>query len=753
MSDSEHPFALWVRDPRLLKFYSLTKIASSFEVIILQARGNRKKVPTILQMEAVECGAASLAMICAYYKKFLPLEQLRVDCGVTRDGVKASNMMKAARRYGFQARGFRKEPADLKTMPLPAIIHWNFNHFVVLEGFAGDQVFINDPGSGPRTVSEEEFDLAFTGVILTFEPGPEFQPSGKKNSFIDSLRDWLSGSRVAITYLILIGLLLVIPGLIVPAFSKIFIDDILLGGKSNWLKPLLWGMGAVVILQAVLTWLQQHYLLKMETKTAVSNAGKFFWHIFRLPVEFFQQRSVGDITNRMQSNDQVAAFLSRELAETAIGLLTIVFYFVVMLQYSVVLALVSLLMASLSIAYLLYSSNKIETLNKKLLQDKGKVMGFSVSGLYIIETLKASASESDFFAKWSGYHAKEINSQQRLGKTTQVLLQLPEFLSEFANVIVLFVGGLIIINGHLTIGSLIAFQGLLGSFMTPVNGLTQMGMDMKHVQGDINRLEDVFKYNLDENVSREVEVENQDEAYQQLEGYIEVKDLSFGYNPWDPPLIENFNFCLKPGSRVALVGGSGSGKSTIARLISGIHEPWSGEILFDGQPRENLPRSVMVNSMAVVDQDITLFDGTIKENLTMWDTTISEFSIIRAAKDACIHDDINIRDKGYDHRVSEGGANFSGGQRQRLEIARALAGNPSILVLDEATSALDAHTENLVDENIRRRGCTCLIIAHRLSTIRDCDEIIVMDRGKIVERGTHDELKNAGGLYAQLISA
>ncbi|HBQ26618.1 MAG TPA: NHLP family bacteriocin export ABC transporter peptidase/permease/ATPase, partial [Syntrophomonas sp.] len=350
-------------------------------------------------MEAVECGAASLAMICAYYKKYLPLEQLRVDCGVTRDGVKASNMMKAARRYGFQARGFRKEPADLKTMPLPAIIHWNFNHFVVLERFARDQVFINDPASGPRTVSEEEFDLAFTGVILTFEPGPEFQPGGKKNSFVDSLRDWLSGSRVAITYLVLIGLLMVIPGLIVPAFSKIFIDDILLGGKSDWLKPLLWGMGAVVILQAVLTGLQQHYLLKMETKTAVSNAGKFFWHIFRLPVEFFQQRSVGDITNRLQSNDQVAAFLSRELAETAIGLLTIVFYFIVMLQYSIVLALVSLLMASLSITYLLYSSNKIETLNKKLLQDKGKVMGFSISGLYIIETLKASASESDFFAK------------------------------------------------------------------------------------------------------------------------------------------------------------------------------------------------------------------------------------------------------------------------------------------------------------------------------------------------------------------
>ncbi len=723
-----------------------------FEVITLQAKQNRKKVPSILQMEAVECGAASLAMIFAYYKKFVPLEKLRVDCGVTRDGVKASNMLKAARRYGFVARGFRKEPADLKSMPLPAIIHWNFNHFVVLEGFGKDQVYINDPGSGPRTLSEEEFDLAFTGVVLTFEPGPEFQSSGKKNSFFESLRDWLSGSKVAIIYLVLIGLLMVIPGLIVPAFSKIFIDDVLLGGKNDWLKPLLWGMGTVVILQAVLTWLQQHYLLKMETKTAVSNAGKFFWHIFRLPVEFFQQRSAGDISNRMQSNDQVAAFLSRELAETAIGLLTIVFYFIVMLQYSVVLTMISLIVAALSIAYLLYSSNKIETLNQKLLQNRGKVMGFSVSGLYIMETLKASASESDFFAKWAGYHAKEINSQQSLGKTTQVLLQLPEFLAEFANVIVLFVGGLIIISGNLTIGSLIAFQGLLGSFMNPVNGLTQMGMQMKQVQGDINRLEDVFKYNLDENVSREAKVDNAEEAYQKLDGYIEIKELSFGYNPWDPPLIEHFNLSLKPGSRVALVGGSGSGKSTIARLIAGINQPWSGQILFDGKPREKLPRSVIINSMAVVDQDITMFDGTIKDNLTMWDTTISEFGIIRAAKDACIHDDINMRDKGYDHKVSEGGANFSGGQRQRLEIARALTGNPSILILDEATSALDVHTEKLVDENIRRRGCTCIIVAHRLSTIRDCDEIIVMDRGKIVERGTHDELKNAERLYAELIS-
>lgn len=711
------------------------------------------RVPTILQMEAVECGAASLAMIFAYYKKYLPLEQLRVDCGVTRDGVKASSILKAARRYGFEAKGFRKEPQDLRNMPLPAIIHWNFNHFVVLEAFHKDQVYINDPGSGPKIISEEEFDLSFTGVVLTFTPTATFQPSGKKNSFFASLRNWLTGSRTAIIYLVILGLLMVIPGLLVPAFSKIFIDNILLEGKADWLKPLLWTMGAAAVLQGVLVALQQYYLLKMETKTAVSNAGKFFWHIFRLPVEFFQQRSAGDIANRMQSNDAVAAFISRELAETAIGLLTIVFYFIVMLQFSIPLALISLLIAAANIGYLLYSFNKIETLNAKLLQDNGKLMGFSISGLYIIETLKASASESDFFAKWSGYHAKEINTQQRLGKTTQILLQFPEFLSEFANVIVLFIGGLTIISGHLTIGSLIAFQGLLVSFMQPVNGLTQMGMRLKEVQGDINRLEDIFKYKLDENTIREVDTEKEEDAYQKLEGFLEVKDLSFGYNPWDPPLIEHFNLKLRPGSRVALVGGSGSGKSTIAKLISGIYQPWLGEILFDGKKREDLPRSVIVNSLAVVDQDITLFDGTIRENLTMWDSTISESSLIQAAKDACIHDDITQRDNGYDHRVSEGGANFSGGQRQRLEIARALAGNPSLLILDEATSALDVHTEKLIDENIRRRGCTCVIVAHRLSTIRDCDEIIVLERGRIAERGTHDELKNAGGLYAQLIAA
>ncbi|MDX9871712.1 MAG: NHLP family bacteriocin export ABC transporter peptidase/permease/ATPase subunit [Clostridia bacterium] len=714
---------------------------------------NRVKVPSILQMEAVECGAASLAMVFAYYKKYIPLEKLRIDCGVTRDGVKALNILKAARRHGFTAKGFRKEPEELKALPLPLIIHWNFNHFLVLEGFKGNSVYLNDPANGPKVVSAEEFNLAYTGIALTFETAADFQPSGEKDNVLRSLRSWLKGSRTALIYLVLAGLLLVIPGVVIPSFAKIFIDDILLAGKDNWLKPLLWGMGITAILQGLLTWLQQHYLLKLETKIAVSNAGKFFWHILRLPVMFFSQRSAGDIGSRMQTNDDVAAFLSRELAESLLSFLTLIFYLVVMLQYSVFLTAVSLVMGAANIVYMLYSAKKIEILNSKLLQDGGKLMGTSIGGLYTIETLKATGSEAGFFARWSGYHAKLINGQQKLGRTSQILLNLPGFLTSLTNVTVLCVGGFIIMNGDLTMGSLIAFQSLLASFMGPLNEITQMGIKIKETEGDMNRLGDVLKYALDENVDRREAAAGEEDSFSKLEGYVEIKDLSYGYNPWDPPLIENFNLRLTPGSRVALVGGSGSGKSTIAKLIAGIYQPWSGEILFDGRGRDKLPRPVITNSLAVVDQDISMFDGTIKDNLTLWDNTVSEFEMIRAAKDACIHDDITKREGGYEHRVSEGGRNFSGGQKQRLEIARALAGNPTILILDEATSALDVRTEKMVDDNIRRRGCTCIIVAHRLSTIRDCDEIIVLERGKIVERGAHEEMKGKGGSYAQLISA
>ena len=715
---------------------------------------NRVRTPSILQMEMVECGAASLAMICAYYKKYIPLERLRVECGVTRDGVKAGNIARAAIKLGLNTKGFRKEPAELAQMKPPMIIHWNFNHFVVFEGFKGGKVHINDPGSGHRVITYEEFDLAFTGVVLTFEPTEQFERGGQKSSMLTSLSKRLHGIRTAVVYLIIIGLLMVVPGIVIPAFSRIFIDDLLLAGKSEWIGPLLWCMAGTALLQAFLTGLQQRYLLRMETKLALIGAGSFFWHVLRLPVLFFQQRSPGDISSRQNSNNSVAAFLSRELAENVIGILTLIFYFFVMTQYNMLLTMLTLGLTAVNVLFFIYSSGKIEALNSKLMQDAGKLAGTSVSGLYLIETLKATGMESGFFSKWAGYHAKQLNGQQKMGGVSQILGSLPNFMSGLAGVIVLCVGGLQILEGNLTVGSLIAFQSLMGNFMGPVGRLTQMGMQVKQLKGDMARLDDVHKYTVDEfnDPERDGEIESAEESdFRKLDGYVEIKGLSFGYNVLEKPLIEGFDLSLKPGSRVALVGSSGSGKSTVAKMIAGINRPWGGEILFDGQSRDDLPRNIINNSLSVVDQDISMFEGSVHDNITMWDDTLSDADVVNGAKDACIHDDIAAREGGYDSAVSEGGANFSGGQRQRLEIARALAVNPSILILDEATSALDVRTEQTVGNNIRRRGCTCIIVAHRLSTIRDCDEIIVMHQGKIVQRGTHDEMKDAPGLYAELI--
>ncbi|MDD2402788.1 MAG: NHLP family bacteriocin export ABC transporter peptidase/permease/ATPase subunit [Clostridia bacterium] len=717
---------------------------------------NRFKVPTVLQMEAVECGAASLAMVLGYYGKYLPLEELRIACGVSRDGSKASNIIKAAERYGLEARGFKKEPNDLKQIQGPVIVHWNFNHFLVLEGFKNNKVYLNDPASGPRIVTEEEFDQSFTGVVLTFQKGQDFQRSAGKPNIYAALRKRLKGSEVALTYIILLGAAMVIPGLVIPVFTKIFIDDILLANRDYWLRPLLIGMGITALLRGIMTWIQQYYLLKLDTKISLSTSGQFLWHLLRLPAEFFTQRQSGDISSRMQSNNNVASLLSGQLATTAIDFVMIVFYFILMTRYNIVLALVGVVTAIINVLYLKYVSSKRIDQNRKLLQDRGKLQANAMSGLQVIETLKATGSEGDFFAKWSGYQAKALNNEQIMGVSTQYLSAIPAFMTSLTNAVVLVAGGFFILYGQMTIGMLVAFQSLMTSFMTPVNNMVSLGSKLQELEGDMNRLDDVLKYPAEEiasgktNDSGEVEQLKQQEK---LAGYIDIRDLSFGYSILEPPLINNFSLSLKSGSRVALIGGSGSGKSTIAKLISGVYKPWSGEILFDGMARERLPKSVITNSLSVVDQDINMFSGTIRNNLTLWNNTVSEFEIIRAAKDACIHDDITAKSGGYDHRLDEGGSNFSGGQRQRLEIARAFVSNPTILILDEATSALDPLTEKYIDESIRCRGCTCIIVAHRLSTIRDCDEIVVLDKGRIIERGTHDELIKIEGHYAELINA
>ena len=711
----------------------------------------RVHTPTVLQMEAVECGAASLAMILEYHGRVVPLEELRVACGVSRDGSNASNLLKAARTYGLTAKGFKKSIASLQDMPLPVIVFWNFNHFLVLEGIGDGVYYLNDPGMGPRTVTAEEFDQSYTGITLTFEPGPEFEPGGSRPSLSEALRTRLAGSGSAVAFVVIAGLALVVPGLVIPIFSRIFVDDYLVGGMSDWIRPLLIGMGLTAILRGALGYLQQYYLLRLETKLSVSTSSQFFWHVLRLPMQFYTQRFAGDISSRVGINDQVAQLLSGRLATTAIDVLMVGFYAFLMFTYDIVLTSIGLLAAALNLyAMKLVSRRRVDG-NRRLLQEQGKLMGISMGGLQTIETLKASGSESDFFARWAGHEAKFVTAQQRLAVQTQALAAVPPLLTALTTAAILAVGGYRVMLGELSMGMLVAFQSLMASFLGPVNNFVDLGSLLQETEGSMNRLDDVLRYPVDPQTAV---VTESNATPEKLAGYVNLEQVTFGYSPLAPPLIENFDLNLKPGSRVALVGSSGCGKSTLARIVCGLYDAWGGEVRFDGKERRQLPRSALTSSLALVDQEICLFEGSIRDNLTLWDATIPETHIVQAAKDAAIHDEITARPGGYDSKVEEGGDNFSGGQRQRLELARALVGNPRILVLDEATSALDAVTEERIDRSLRRRGCTCIIVAHRLSTIRDCDEIIVLDQGKVIQRGTHADLSTQEeGIYARLIQA
>lgn len=710
--------------------------------------------PTVLQMEALECGAASLAIVLAHHGRWVPLEQLRLDCGVSRDGSKASNILKAARRYGFVAKGFKTEPSQLRKLQPPAIIHWNFNHFLVLDGFSGDRVRLNDPGGGPVEITPEELDQAFTGVVLTFQPGEQFEPGGVPPSLLPALARRLKGMAPALAFVVLAGLALVVPGLIAPVFSKVFVDQVLLRGYEDWAMPLLWGMAATSLALAVMTWIQQKYLLRMETKMALSASSRFLRHVLRLPVEFFTQRYAGDISSRVAINSRVARLLSRDLATNLLGSLMIVFYAGLMLQYDVPLTLVGIAVVSINIAALRFVSRKRVDANRQLQQEQGKLNGTALGGLQSIETLKAMGGENDLFSRWAGYQTKVVNIRQRLEQYTHLLDAVPPFLAALTTALILGLGSIRVMDGVLTLGGLIAFQLLMASFQRPVQRLVSLGGELQTVEGDMNRLDDVLRYRIEEGLEEELDGAPPPEGEpSKLAGHLRLDGLTFGYSRLAPALIEGLDLEIRPGQRVALVGGSGSGKSTVAKLVTGLYEPWDGQILFDGKTRKQVPRSVMTTSLASVDQSIFLFEGSVRDNLTLWDTTLPLPKVVAAAKDAAIHDDIASRSDGYDSEVTEGGTNWSGGQRQRLEIARALAASPSILVLDEATSALDPNTEKIIDENLRRRGCACLIVAHRLSTIRDADEIIVLEGGKVVQRGTHDEMKAQDGPYSALIAS
>ena len=718
-----------------------------------RAPGARIKTPTVLQMEAVECGAAALGIILAYHGKIVPLEELRVACGVSRDGSKASNILRAASSYGLIAKGYGKEPHQLPALPLPAIVFWNFKHYVVVEGFGKGRVYINDPATGPRTIPDDEFDQSFTGVVLTFVRGPDFKPSRRRRTLLHTLRPRLRGASSGLLYILLASLLLVVLGLVVPAFTRIFVDYYLGAGLGEVIALILPGMALTALLIVALTWLQQQQLLRLETSLALTSSSSFFWHVLRLPIEFFTQRYAGDISSRVAINNRVASLLSGDVATTLLSVVLAAFYVVLMARYDLLLTAVGVAIAIANLAVLRLIARQRIDQNRRMLQERAKLVSTAYHGLQLIETLKATGGESDFFARWAGYQAKMVNAEQGLGVSTRVIGVVPSLLTAIGMVAILTLGGLRIMQGQLTAGTLVAFQVLMLAFMGPINQLVVVGRKLQMAEADLSRLDDVLRYPAAVPSDPAPADEEPIPARAKLAGRVELKDVTFGYSRLEPPLIEGFSLTLRPGARVALVGASGSGKSTIARLIAGLYAPWSGEILFDGRPRTALPRTLLQNSLAVVDQDTFLFAGTIKDNLTLWDTTVAEISVHRAAMDAAIHDEISDRPGGYDYAVEEGGRDLSGGQSQRLELARALAQNPTVLVLDEATSALDPVTEQQIDDSLRRRGCTCLIVAHRLSTIRDCDEIVVLERGKVVQRGTHEQMARVPGPYRQLLEA
>ena len=710
------------------------------------------KVPVIMQMEALECGAACLAMIAAYYKKWIPLEKVRIDCGVSRDGSNARNILIAARSYGFSINGYRYSPEDLKKKAkFPCIIHWNFNHFVVLNGFRGNKAVLNDPARGTYSVSMEVFDESYTGVCLVPEPGEDFVPEGKPKSVLKFAFTRMKGAESAIVFSIVCSVIASLMGIILPGFSRVFLDRLLTYQNPEWFYPFLIALSVISGLSIIVTGVQALFANKLSAKLSVVGNMSFLWKVMHMPMAFFSQRMAGDIQSRQNTNAGIANQFVNIFAPILMDAAMMIFYLVVMIRYSLILAVIGVFSIFINILLSHVISKIRMNISRVRMRDEGKLAGATVSGIEMIETIKASGAENGFFAKWAGYQAGANRQRVKTVALEQSVEQIPALVTALTNTAVMMLGVYFAMEGSFTVGMIMAFQGFLAAFYAPASKIISAGRSITEMRTSMERIEDVMSYPDD--VCYESEnLLSENDSFEKLKGNVELRNVSFGYSPLAAPLIRNFNLSVRTGGKVAIVGGSGCGKSTITKLISGLYHPAEGEILFDGKPIGEIDRSVFTGSIAVIDQDIILFEDTVANNIKMWDNSIEDFEMILAARDAQLHEDIMQREGGYRYRLSEGGKELSGGQRQRLEIARALAQDPTIIILDEATSALDAKTEYEVVKAIENRGITCIVVAHRLSTIRDCDEIIVLDKGEIVERGTHDELYAKGGKYTELVS-
>jgi NHLM bacteriocin system ABC transporter peptidase/ATP-binding protein len=717
------------------------------------------RTPSVLQMEVTECGAASLTIILNWLGKDIPLEEVREACAVSRDGMSALKLVEAARGFGLDAAAYRYSLDEISALKPPFVVFWNQSHFLVVEGFGRRKIRLNDPASGHRSVPWDEFAESYSGVVLRFSPGADFRrdPARRRRRPTLEMLRLLSRSRAGVGYAVAAGTMLVVPTTVTALLTAIFAEQVLTQRNTGWVTKIVTLAVVVTVLLFLLSLFQQLVLLRLRTKLSIRMSAGFLWHLLRLPTRFFDARSPGGLVSRVQLNSQVADLLSGQLATAAISVVTMALFGVVLLILNWILGLVALGVAGFNLVMLVTVSRARISVNQNLLQTLVRLSGYTYLGINMMDDIKATGSENDFFARWSGTQARALNAEQRLGFLTQSLLVVPGFLTMLNTVVVLAVGGFLVISGRLGLPGLIAFQILAMSFFAPIAQLVAVASQFQNARAWMQQLGDVLSQPLDPSATGAVTSRANAAARPagpepRLTGHLELRDVTFGYVSNEPPLIEGLSVTLQPGERVALVGPTGSGKSTVANLVVGLLQPWSGEILFDGMPRDAIPRQVMSASLAKVDQAIMLFSGSVADNIRFWDESIPPGEVVRAAEDACIAGEIELKPGAFGHHLAEAGRDFSGGQRQRMEFARALAINPTILVLDEATSALDTVNEQRIDANLRRRGCTCLLIAHRLSTIRDCDQIIVLDRGSVSERGTHEELLAIGGLYRELVS-
>ena len=711
-----------------------------------------KNVPQIMQMEALECGAACLGMVLAYYGRWVPLEQLRIDCGVSRDGSKASNIARAAMAYGLDVQAKSRSAKVLREKgTFPCIIYWNFNHFVVLTGFGRNCAYLNDPGRGQVKVPMSEFEESFTGIVLSFEKTDAFEEGGQKPDTIAFARKRLKGLGAPIAFVMATAAITSIVTIANTTFSQVFLDRILTGKNPDWLVQLTALIIGAAIMMGIVSILNAVYLMRIQGKIAAVSSSRFMRHLLHLPMGFYAQRMVGDLQQRQASNESIAFTLVSQLAPVLINTVLLILYLAIMLSKSVLLTIVGVAAIILNALVARYTSNKRKNIARSLAADGGKLYATAVGGVQMIETIKAAGAEDGYFSRWAGYQASVNEGKARMASVNEYLGAIPQALTQVANVVVLVLGIWLIVKGGFTAGALLAFQGFLLSFMAPVMQIVTLGQTVQEMETQMERVEDVMRYEVDVPEEPQEKLDMSLFEREKLRGKVDLEGVTFGYSPLSDPLIQDFHLHLEPGQWVALVGGSGCGKSTIGKLVSGLYKPWSGEVLFDGTPISDIPRPILRGSLAIVDQDIVTFGDTVNNNVKLWDKSIEDYEIILACRDAGIHDVVMGREGGYSSRIMPRGHNFSGGQLQRLEIARVLAQDPSIIILDEATSALDAQTEEDIIRRIRDRGITCIVVAHRLSTIRDCDEIIVLDGGKVVERGTHEGLLAADGAYAKLV--